>query len=256
MQIADPSTVSFRLDGKRALVTGGGRGLGRGCAQALAAAGAHVAVVARSSGEIGEVAAVIRTAGGSAEAAAIDVKDIAAFDAYIRESEPFDIFVNNAGTNRPGPFVEVTADDFDAVMTLNLRSAFFAAQAVVRRLLQAGRRGSIINVSSQMGHVGAARRTIYCASKHAIEGLTKAMAVELGPQGIRVNTLSPTFIETPMTKPFFEDPVFREDVLKKIKLGRIGKVEDILGAVIFLASDASSLMTGASLVIDGGWTAD
>ncbi|MFN6956737.1 MAG: SDR family NAD(P)-dependent oxidoreductase, partial [Acetobacteraceae bacterium] len=139
---------------------------------------------------------------------------------------------------------------------LNLRAAFFLAQAVARRLLAAVRGGSIINVSSQMGHVGAANRSIYCASKWALEGLTKAMAVELAPHGIRVNTLGPTFIETPLTRPFFEDAAFKASVLQKIKLGRIGRVEDLMGAILFLASDASALMTGAALVVDGGWTAD
>jgi NAD(P)-dependent dehydrogenase (short-subunit alcohol dehydrogenase family) len=174
----------------------------------------------------------------------------------VEAADPFDIFVNNAGTNRPKPFVEVPVEDFDAVMNLNVRSAFFAAQAVVRRLLAARKPGSIINVSSQMGHVGGANRTIYCTSKFALEGLTKAMAVELGPHGIRVNTLCPTFIETPMTRPFFENETFRASVLSKIKLGRIGQVEDLTGAIVFLASDASSLMTGSALLVDGGWTAD
>ena len=212
--------------------------------------------VSPPAGEIEAAADEIRVKGGRATTLAVDVTDTAAFAAAVREAEPFDIFVNNAGTNRPKPFVEVTAEDFDTVMDLNVRAAFFAAQAVVRRMLEAGQSGSIINMSSQMGHVGGARRTIYCASKHALEGLTKAMAVELGPHGIRVNTLCPTFIETPMTKPFFEDPVFRDSVVSKIKLGRIGQVQDLTGAIVFLASDASALMTGSALVVDGGWTAD
>jgi NAD(P)-dependent dehydrogenase (short-subunit alcohol dehydrogenase family) len=247
---------SFRLDGKRALVTGAGRGIGLAAAQALAEAGAHVTLAARSSGEIEAAAEAIRAGGGHAEALAVDVTDISAFADAIDEAEPFTIFVNNAGTNRPKPFVDVTAEDYDAVFDLNVRAAFFAAQAVARRLLDAGQGGSIINMSSQMGHVGAARRTIYCASKHALEGLTKAMAVELGPHGVRVNTLGPTFIETPMTKPFFEDAAFRDSVVSKIKLGRIGQVQDLTGAIVFLASDASALMTGTALIVDGGWTAD
>ena len=247
---------SFRLDGRRALVTGAGRGIGLAAAQALAAAGAAVTLAARSAGEIEAAAAEIRAGGGRAEAIAVDVTELDTFAAAMAGAEPFDIFVNNAGTNRPKPFVEVTADDFDTVMDLNVRAAFFAAQAVVRRMIEAGRSGSIINMSSQMGHVGGARRTIYCASKHALEGLTKAMAVELGPHGIRVNTLCPTFIETPMTKPFLEDAAFRESVLSKIKLGRLGQVQDLTGAIVFLASDASALMTGSALLVDGGWTAD
>jgi NAD(P)-dependent dehydrogenase (short-subunit alcohol dehydrogenase family) len=170
--------------------------------------------------------------------------------------EPYHVFVNNAGTNRPNPFTEVLVEDFDVVMNLNVRAAYFAAQSVARRMVAAGVRGSIINMSSQMGHVGGADRSLYCASKWAMEGFSKAMAIDLAPRGIRVNTLCPTFIETPMTKPFFENAAFRETVLAKIKLGRLGTVEDLMGAIVFLGSDASSLMTGSALVMDGGWTAD
>jgi NAD(P)-dependent dehydrogenase (short-subunit alcohol dehydrogenase family) len=174
----------------------------------------------------------------------------------IAAAEPFDILVNNAGTNRPKFLMEVTVEDYDVIMGLNVRAAFFMAQAVARRLIEAKRPGSIINISSQMGHVGAARRTVYCASKHAMEGFTKAMAVELAPHNIRVNSLGPTFLETPMTRPFFENKAFRDEVLSKIKLGRLGQLHEITGAIVFLASDASSLMTGSALVVDGGWTAE
>ncbi len=251
-----PRAPSFRLDGKRALVSGAGRGIGLAAAAALAGAGAHVTLAARTGAEIEAGAAAIRGDGGAAEALVLDVSDIDAAARAVAAAEPFDILVNNAGTNRPRPFAEVSADDFDAIMGLNVRAAFFMAQAVARRLLAAGRPGSIINVSSQMGHVGAVNRSVYCASKWAIEGLTKAMAVELGPHGIRVNSLGPTFVETPLTRPFLADEAFRRQVVGKIKLGRVGQVEDLMGAIVFLAGDASALMTGAALVVDGGWTAE
>jgi NAD(P)-dependent dehydrogenase (short-subunit alcohol dehydrogenase family) len=251
-----PRTPSMRLDGKRALVTGAGRGLGLAAAAALADAGAHVTLCARSRDEIDAAAEAIRAEGGSAEALCLDVLDVDAVRAALGAREAEDILVNNAGTNRPKPFTQVSVEDFDAVMNLNLRAAFFVAQAAAERIIAAGKAGSIIQMSSQMGHVGGANRSIYCASKWGLEGLSKSMAVDLAPHGIRVNTIAPTFIETPMTKPFFENAAFRESVLSKIKLGRLGKVEDIMGAIVFLASDASALMTGSSLVVDGGWTAE
>ncbi len=247
---------SFRLDGKRALITGGGRGIGLAAASALADAGAHVTLAARTATEIEAAAAAIRARGQAAEALALDVTDLPAMQAAIAKAAPFNILINNAGTNRPKPMVEVTIEDFDAVMGLNVRAAYFVAQAVARRLIEARQPGSIVNISSQMGHVGAAHRTVYCASKHAMEGFTKAMAIELAPHQIRVNSLGPTFLETPMTKPFFENKAFRDEVLAKIKLGRLGQLDDLTGAIIFLASDASALMTGSALVIDGGWTAE
>jgi len=249
-------TPSFRLDGRRALVTGAGRGIGRAAAAALAEAGAHVTLCARSANEIGEAAAAIRARGGAADTLALDVTDVAAFAAAVAAREPYAIFLNNAGTNRPKSVTEVSEDDFDAVMNLNVRAAYFAAQAVARRLIAAGKPGSIINMSSQMGHVGGPNRSLYCASKWAMEGFSKAMALDLASHGIRVNTLCPTFIETPMTRPFFENAAFKASVLAKIKLGRLGTVEDLMGAIVFLAGDASALMTGSSLVIDGGWTAE
>ena len=251
-----PRTPSFRLDGRRALVTGAGRGIGVACAAALAQAGAHVVLASRTSAEIEAVAEEIRSEGGSADALVLDVTNIAAVRDAIARSAPFDVLVNNAGTNRPRQFLDVTEDDYDAITTLNQRAAFFVAQAVAGRMVDAGVRGSIIHVSSQMGHVGGARRSVYCMTKHGIEGLTKAMAIDLAPHGVRVNSIGPTFIDTPLTQPFFRDTAFRDDVLRRIKLGRLGKVEDLMGAVVFLASDAAALITGTALVVDGGWTAE
>jgi len=256
MTIDLAKTPSFRLDGKRALVTGGGRGIGLAAASALAAAGAQVTLAARTKSEIERAAAVIRGRGEAAEALVLDVTDVDAARQAVAQAEPFDILVNNAGMNRPAYLRDVTVEDFDTIFALNVRAAFFMAQAVARRLIEAKRPGSIINISSQMGHVGAARRTVYCASKHAMEGFTKAMAIELAPHNIRVNSLGPTFLETPMTRPFFENKAFRDEVLAKIKLGRLGQLDEITGAIVFLASDASSLMTGSALVLDGGWTAE
>jgi len=247
--------ASFRLDGKRALVTGGGRGIGLAAASALAAAGAHVTLAARTKQEIEDAAAAISARGEQAEALPLDVTDIDAVRRAVAAAEPFQILINNAGINRPAYLPDVKVEDFDAIFALNVRAAFFMAQAVALKLVEAKLPGSIVNISSQMGHVGAARRTVYCASKHAMEGFTKAMAIELAPHNIRVNSLGPTFLETPMTRPFFENKAFRDEVLSKIKLGRLGQLEEIAGAIVFLASDTSSLMTGSALVLDGGWTA-
>lgn len=244
------------LAGRRALVTGGGRGLGRSIAEGLAAMNAEVTLCARTESEIAEGAAEIRARGFKANHLVVDVTDVAGFAAIMAELPAFDVFVNNAGTNRPKPLADVTEQDYDAVLGLNLRAAVFAAKTISGRMMAEGRAGSIINMSSQMGHVGAANRTIYCASKWALEGFTKALAVELGPQGIRVNTVAPTFIETPMTVPFLADPAARQAILSKIKLGRLGAPGDVVGAVVFLASDAAALVTGSAVIVDGGWTAD
>ncbi len=251
-----PRSPGFRLDGQNALVTGAGRGIGLACAAALAEYGAQVTLAARTAEEIEAAAEAIRAAGGKVKALTLDISDIAATRANIGEAGPFDILVNNAGTNRPKPVWEVSDDDYDAVLGLNLKSAFFVTQAVVDGLMAAGKPGSLIHMSSQMGQVGGPNRTLYCASKWGIEGMNKALALDLAPHGIRSNTIAPTFIETPMTKPFLTDQAFLDSVLSKIKLGRLGQVTDIMGAVVFLASAASGLMTGSTVTVDGGWTAE
>ncbi len=251
-----PRLPSLRLDGKRALVTGAGRGIGLAAAAGLGQSGAHVVLIARTPDEIAAAAAEIRADGGSAEALVLDVTDLAAVRAVLGRQQPFHILINNAGTNRPRTFLDVTEDDYDAIEGLNQRAAFFVAQTVARGMVEAGQGGSIVHMSSQMGHVGGARRTVYCMTKHGIEGLTKAMAIDLAPFGIRVNSIGPTFIDTPLTRPFFEDKAFQADTLRRIKLGRLGTVEDLMGAVVYLASDAAALVTGTALVVDGGWTAE
>jgi NAD(P)-dependent dehydrogenase (short-subunit alcohol dehydrogenase family) len=251
-----PRTPSFRLDGQRAIVTGAGRGIGLACAAAVAEAGAAVTLVARSRDEIEAGVAAIRAGGGTAEAVVLDVGDLAAVATFFAARPPFGVVINNAGTNRPKPMQDVAEADYDAVLDLNVKSAFFVAQAAARGMIAAGLAGSLIHMSSQMGQVGGPNRSLYCASKWALEGMSKSFALDLAPFGIRSNTIAPTFIETPMTRPYLDDPVFKASVLDKIKLGRLGQVEDVMGAVLYLASSASSLVTGSTLVVDGGWTAD
>jgi len=251
-----PRTPSFRLDGRKALVAGASSGIGLGCATALAEAGAHVVLAARRAEALTEAVTAIQDQGGAAEALPLDITDIAATAAAIDQHGPFDVLVNSAGLARHSPVTETTTADFDAVMAVNLRGAYFLAQAVAKGLIAATKPGSLITISSQMGHVGGIDRAVYCASKHAVEGFTKAMAVELGPHQIRINTIGPTFIRTPLTEQTFTIPERRRWIEEKIKLGRIGQIEDIMGAVVYLASDASALVTGTALLVDGGWTAD
>lgn len=256
MPEALPITPSFRLDDRRAIVTGAGRGIGLAAAAALAQAGAAVTLVARTAGEIEAASRAIIAGGGKAEPAVLDVSDLTEVERFFDEREAFQILVNNAGINRPMPMQNVTEQDFDTVLDLNLKSAFFVAQHCARRMIDNRIEGSLIHMGSQMGHVGGPNRSLYCASKWALEGMSKAFALDLAAHRIRSNTIAPTFIETPMTRQFFEDEAFKASVLTKIKLGRLGTVEDLMGAVLFLASDASSLVTGTSLIVDGGWTAD
>lgn len=250
-----PFTPSFRLDGRRALVVGAGRGIGAACASALAGAGAAVTLASRSQDELEAVAATLRSRGGLAEVMPLDVTDAAAVASCMADKGPWDVVVNSAGTNRPARLTETSDQDLQDVLDLNVRCAMVVTREAARGMITAGRGGSIINVSSQMGHVGGPKRAVYCATKHALEGMTKALAWELGPHGIRVNTVCPTFIETAMTAPMLADPAFAELVRSRIALGRLGQLEDVMGAFVFLASDASALVTGTALMVDGGWTA-
>ncbi len=249
----------MRLDGRVALVTGAGRGLGAAAARGLAAAGAEIVLMSRTPSELAATQGDIEAAGGRARAITCDVCDTAALRAAIAGIDRLDILVNNAGFNIPEPFVEVSEAHLDQLLDLNVRAAFLAAQFAVHKMLETpdrkARGGAVIHISSQMGHVGSPRRTVYCMSKHALEGLNKAMAVELAPHNIRSNAIGPTFVETPLTQTFFKNEQFRDWVVERIPLGRIGSMEEVVGAIVFLASPAASLITGASLLVDGGWTA-
>jgi NAD(P)-dependent dehydrogenase (short-subunit alcohol dehydrogenase family) len=251
-----PRTPSFDLSGKRALVAGASSGIGFACAVSLAERGAEVTLAARRKDRLREIADAMAAENWSARALELNVADIDATARAAAETGPYDILVNSAGLARHSKTVDTTPEDYDAVMGINTRGAYFLTQAVAKGLIAAGRPGSLINISSQMGHVGGLDRAVYCASKFAVEGFTKAMALEFGPARIRVNTICPTFILTDLTRATFDDPARRAWVLDKIKLGRPGEVEDIMGAVVYLASDASALVTGTAMMVDGGWTAD
>lgn len=249
-----PSTPSFRLDGRRALVTGASSGIGLACATALAEAGAAVTLVARRAELLDDIVEAMQAKGWTAEAKALDTTDLDAVDALF--DQPYETVLNAAGLARHTPALETTVEDFDAVMGLNVRSAYFLSQAAAKALKKADKKGSIIHISSQMSQVGGIDRAVYCASKHAVEGMIKAMAIEWGPLGIRINSIGPTFIRTPLTEPTFQNPERIAWIKEKIKLGRPGTVEDIMGAALYLASDASDLVTGTCMLVDGGWTAE
>ena len=258
---AAPGNINhkFRLDGRTALVAGAGRGIGRAVAFALAYAGAEVWLMARTQSELESAVAEIRSGGGCAHALVCDVTDAAAVNRAVAALPALDVLVNNAGTNIPELFVNVSEAHLDTMLNLNIRAMFITAQAAVKKMLESAERkargGVVINITSQMGHVGAPMRTVYCLTKHALEGFTKALAVELAPSNIRVNSIAPTFLETPLTAPMFAKPEFAKWVMERIPLGRLGQLDEVAAAVVFVASDAATLMTGASLVIDGGWTA-
>ena len=249
-------TPSFKLDGFRALVTGASSGIGLGCAVALAEAGADVVLASRNIKALNEAAEAIIMKGFSAETLQLDISDLVSIDTVLKDQKPFDVLVNSAGLGRHTPSLETSAKDFDEVMDVNLKGAYFLTQSIAKALIKAKKPGSLINISSQMGHVGGVDRAVYAASKHAVEGFTKAMAIEWGRHQIRVNTICPTFIRTPLTQSTFDNPERKKWIEEKIKLGRVGEVQDVMGAVVFLASEASSMITGSALMIDGGWTAD
>jgi|SRR5580700_7009229 NAD(P)-dependent dehydrogenase (short-subunit alcohol dehydrogenase family) len=245
----------FRLDGKTAIVTGASHGIGLACARRLARNGSEVLLVGRTAKTLEEARSDLQAEGLKVRSVVCDVTDRDALPSMINTLPQLDILVNNAGGNRPTPFLEVTRQDFDWLIDLNVRSLFFASQAAIRKMVQLGTKGSVINMSSQSGHVGLPKRTVYCLTKHAIEGFTKALALEAAAFGIRVNSVAPTFVRTPMTEDYFADPDFAEFVHTRIPLGRCATPEDVADAVAFLASDAASSITGTSLRVDGGWTA-
>ena len=249
-----PITPSFSLENKRALVTGAGRGIGMGAAIALSSAGADVLMISRTTKELKVIDDHLESLGYKSTYKSIDVTDEKAVYELIHDEDCFDILVNNAGTNIPSSLVETKIEDFDYVMSLNVKSVVNLTKNVVKKMLENNVLGSIINVSSQMGHVGGPNRTTYCSTKFALEGFTKSLAIELAPNGIRVNSICPTFIKTPMTEPFLNDKDFKNQVISMIPLGRLGEIKDLMGPFVFLASDASSMMTGSSVLVDGGWT--
>jgi|TARA_B110000261_G_scaffold163227_1_gene208766 NAD(P)-dependent dehydrogenase (short-subunit alcohol dehydrogenase family) len=251
-----PHTPSFQLTGKRALVAGASSGIGLGCAVALCEVGASVTILARSTDKLQQLQQRMQAEGWSVNICTLDVTDLEAVQTMIVASAPFDILVNSAGMARHGPAIETSADDFDSVTNLNIRAGYFLNQAVAKRLIESGRPGSLMTISSQMAVVGGIDRAVYCATKHAVEGYTKSQAIEWGPHKIRVNTICPTFVRTALTESTFDNPERKQWIESKIKLGRIAEVEDVMGAIVFLASDASAMITGTSLLIDGGWTAD
>jgi NAD(P)-dependent dehydrogenase (short-subunit alcohol dehydrogenase family) len=252
---SEPRRELFRLDGLTAVITGASRGIGEGCAKLFARQGAHVVLVARDAFVLARLQAEIQAGGGSADSWALDVTDQQSVAERMAKLSRLDILLNNAGTNRPQACLDVDVSAFDSLFNLNVRAAFFVAQAAARRIIEIGRPGSIIMTSSQAGHVGLPNRVVYCGTKFALEGIVKVMALELAPWGIRVNSVAPTFVETPMTRPYLEDEAFREYVQQNIPLGRMASIDEVAAAALYLASRESAMVTGTSLLVDGGWTA-
>lgn len=253
-----PNVSAGSLLGRQAIVTGAGRGIGRACALELAAMGATVALVARTESELARVMDEIAARGGLAFPISADVTiedDVALVFGQLHKDLPLWACVNCAGTNRPGGTLDYDVADYDYLMAANVRSTFLMSRAVGRLMVQQGHGGRLINISSQMGLVGYPGRAVYCAAKHAVNGLTKALGVEWAHYGITVNAVAPTFVETALTEPMLKNSEFREEVLRRIPLGRLGRAEEVAAAVGFLASPNSSLITGHVLAVDGGWVA-
>ena len=250
-----PTTPSFRLENKRALVTGASRGIGLGAAIALSEAGSEVVMLSRTKVDLEKIKKHICKLGRQAYYKVLDINKTLDVENFVKKEKPFDILINNAGTNIPSSLINTKVKDFDYLISLNIKSVVNLTKFVVKKMIANKINGSIINVSSQMGHVGAINRTTYCTTKFAIEGFTKASSLELAKYGIRVNSICPTFIKTPMTKVFFKNKDYEKEVISKIPLKRLGEIKDLMGPFVFLASDASSLITGSSIIVDGGWTA-
>lgn len=248
-------TPSFHIDGKRALIVGASSGIGQACAVALAQYGGDVTIVARGEKGLRQTRDMINEYGKKAIIHPMDITNVKETEDWLAAQQPFDILVNAAGIARHSPAIETTPSDFDDVCNINLKSAYFLTRAVAKPLIKAKQQGSLINISSQMGHIGGIDRTVYAATKHAIEGMTKSMAIEWGKYNIRVNTICPTFVRTPLAQQTFDNPERVAWIKDKIKLDRIAEVEDIMGVVVFLASDASAMITGSAIMVDGGWTA-
>ena len=247
------------LKNKTALVTGAGKGLGRACAIALAEAGAKVIILSRTKLDLDKVSKIIKKTKGSSKSFVCDVTQLEEFKKILQKINKLDILVNNAGSNRPEHFTRVKQENMEYLTNLNMKAAFNVAQLCAQKMVKAKNRkkigGSIVHMSSQLGRVGCEGRNVYNMNKFGIEGLARGMAVELAEYNIRVNTVCPTFVETPMVKKFFKNKKFKSQMLKNIPLGRVAKESDVATAVAFLAADSSEMITGTSLVVDGGWTA-
>jgi NAD(P)-dependent dehydrogenase (short-subunit alcohol dehydrogenase family) len=249
----------INLINKTALVTGAGKGLGRACAIALAEAGAKVIILSRTKSDLDKVNKIIKKTKGSSRSFVCDVTKLEEFKKVLKKIKRLDILVNNAGNNRPEHFTKVKQENMEYLTDLNMKAAFNVAQLSSQKMVKATNRkktgGSIVHMSSQLGKVGCEGRNVYNMNKFGVEGLARGMAVELAPYNIRVNTVCPTFVETPMVKKFFKNKKFKNKMLKNIPLGRVAKESDVATAVAFLAADTSEMITGTSLVVDGGWTA-